>query len=76
VVKSIVSTISLLVYGINVNVRTNDFPTAIATNSTSLLEVCGREIALDEVLITVLKDLDTLLSRFYRKWFLPYSFGI
>lgn len=55
--------------GINVNVRTNDFPTAIATNSTSLLEVCGREIALDEVLITVLKDLDSYYRDFIENGF-------
>ncbi len=55
--------------GINVNVRTSDLPADIGFNSTSLLEVCGREIAADNVLITVLKDLDSYYQEFLNHGF-------
>jgi BirA family biotin operon repressor/biotin-[acetyl-CoA-carboxylase] ligase len=50
--------------GINVNVRTNDLPPAIGAISTSLLETSGWEMDANEVLLTVLKDLD----RYYREF--------
>ncbi|HBQ26962.1 MAG TPA: biotin--[acetyl-CoA-carboxylase] ligase [Syntrophomonas sp.] len=55
--------------GINVNVRTNDLPAAIDANSTSLLEVSGREIDANEVLLTVLKDLDSYYREFLNNGF-------
>ena len=55
--------------GINVNVRINDLPAAIGANSTSLLEVSGRVIAADEVLKTVLKDLDSYYHGFLKNGF-------
>ncbi len=55
--------------GINVNLRTNDLPVAISTHSTSLLEICGREIATDNLLITVLKDLDSYYQEFLNHGF-------
>ncbi len=55
--------------GINVNVRTSDLPVAIGANSTSLLEVHGRKIAADEVLITVLKDLNSYYQEFLKSGF-------
>ena len=55
--------------GINVNVRKNDFPAAIAASSTSLLEVNGREIDADEVLLTVLKDLDSYYQEYLKNGF-------
>lgn len=55
--------------GINVNVRTNDLPVAISANSTSLLEVSGHEIDANEVLLTVLKDLDSYYHEFLENGF-------
>ncbi|MBP8819327.1 MAG: biotin--[acetyl-CoA-carboxylase] ligase [Syntrophomonadaceae bacterium] len=55
--------------GINVNVRTNDLPAFIGANSTSMLEICGREIAADKVLITALKDLDRYYHEFLKNGF-------
>lgn len=55
--------------GINVNVRTNHFPVAIGAISTSLLETSGREIDTNEVLLTVLKDLDSYYREFLKSGF-------
>lgn len=55
--------------GINVNVRMNDLPAAIGANSTSLLEVSGQAIDANEVLLTVLKDLDSYYREFLKNGF-------